>query len=337
MCTGSGGDGLCQKKLLNTLDHLLSGCRHSLMKKGFLGCRYTEEERLAHKFDDISMGYDCSGGLSPELVNAFIKYQPNWQATTQKRHISFLQNFGSYLLNHDIQAFLPGYDTLRAAVVNLRPYIFSHEEINGLFHLSDQIHPNYRKSHIFYPVLFRVLYGTGMRISEALHLKMDDVDLEEEIIRVVDPKNHKDRHLPISSSLAEYCSWYRSKIHPIYHGDDLFFLSNKGDGHYSRNNIQVYFNTLICRMGIPYNGYKGGGPHLHCLRHTFCVHSLVKMLKENVPQGECSSRSGIPTIECVYGAPFSFCHWQIPAADSRGISQSDGKARKHVRRYLSKI
>lgn len=254
-------------------------------EKRCLGCRYIEEERLAHKFDDLSIGHDYSSGLSLGLVNSFIEYQPNWQATTQKRRISFLQNFGSYLINHDIQAFLPGYDALRGAVVNFKPYIFSQEEINGLFRLSDQIHPNCRQSHIFYPVLFRVLYGTGMRISEVLHLKMEDVDLNGKMIRVADPKNHKDRHLPISSSLAEYCSWYCARIHPLYHGDDLFFLSNRGDGHYSRNNIQVYFNTLISRMGLPYQGFKGGGPHLHCLRHTFCVHSLEKMLRENVPHG----------------------------------------------------
>lgn len=252
-------------------------------EKRLLGCRYMEEERLAHKFDDMSMEYDVSGGLSPELVNTFIKYQPNWQATTQKRRISFLKNFGCYLLKHDIQAFLPGHEVLRTAAVNFKPYIFSHEEVDELFRLSDHIHPNYRQSHIFYPVLFRVLYGTGMRISETLHLTMADVDLKEKIIRVVDPKNHKDRHLPIDGSLAEYCSWYCSKIHPVYRGDDLFFLSNRGDGHYSRNNIQVYFNTLVYKMGIPYHGYKGGGPHLHCLRHTFCVHSLEKMLREEIP------------------------------------------------------
>lgn len=257
--------------------------RSFIDEKRLLGCRYMEEERLAHKFDYMSMEYDSNGGLSPELVNAFIKYQPNWQATTQKRRISFLQNFGCYLLNHDVQAFLPGYEALRSAAVNFKPYIFSHEEIDGLFRLSDQIHPNYRQSHIFYPVLFRVLYGTGIRISEALQLTMADVDLKERVICVVDPKNHKDRHLPIGGSLAEYCSWYCSKIHPVFHGEDLFFLSNRGDGHYSRNNVQVYFSTLICRMGIPYYGYKGGGPHLHCLRHTFCVHSLEKMLREDVP------------------------------------------------------
>lgn len=110
-----------------------------------------EEERLAHKFDHMSMEYDSSGGLSPELVNAFIKYQPNWQATTQKRRVSFLQNFGCCLLNHDIQAFLPGYEALRSAAAGFKPYIFSHEEMDGLFRLSDQIHPNYRQSHIFTP------------------------------------------------------------------------------------------------------------------------------------------------------------------------------------------
>ena len=71
------------------------------------------------------MEHDCGDGLSPDLVNAFIKYQPDWQATTQKRRISFLQNFGRYLLNHDVQAFLPGYDALRTAKVNFKPYIFS--------------------------------------------------------------------------------------------------------------------------------------------------------------------------------------------------------------------
>ena len=98
--------------------------RSFIEEKRLLGCRYMEEERLAHKFDHMSMEYDSSGGLSPELVNAFIKYQPNWQATTQKRRVSFLQNFGCCLLNHDIQAFLPGYEALRSAAAGFKPYIF---------------------------------------------------------------------------------------------------------------------------------------------------------------------------------------------------------------------
>ncbi|MDY3230165.1 MAG: tyrosine-type recombinase/integrase [Clostridiaceae bacterium] len=157
--------------------------------------------------------------MSDEIEKTMRKYQPNWQAATQKRRKSFLQNFVRYLLNHDVQAFLPGYDALRTAQVNFKPYIFSRGEIDELFCLSGWIHPNYRQQHIFYPVLFRVLYGTGMRISEALRLTMEDVNLDEKVICVVDPKNHKDRHLPISGSLAEYCFWYCSKIHPAWHSN----------------------------------------------------------------------------------------------------------------------
>lgn len=225
------------------------------------------------------------GGLSAELVNEFVKCKPNWQATTQKRHISFLKNFGRYLQNHDIQAFLPGYSSLKTMQTSFKPYIFSREEIEGLFRAADQIHPNCRNSHVFYPVLFRMLYGTGVRISEALNLTMGDVDLESRIIHVVDPKNHKDRHLPVSDSLAEYLFWYRSKIHPVFREGDLFFQSNRGNGHYHRNNVQVFFSRIISDMNLPHGGYKSGGPHLHCLRHTFCVHSLNQMLKNGVSHG----------------------------------------------------
>ena len=252
-------------------------------EKRMRGCRYVEEERLSYEFDKLSLQYDCSNGLNADLVNEFIKCKPNWQATTQKRHISFIQNFGEYLLRHDIHAFRPGYVTLKKIEVSFKPYIFSHEEIASIFDISDRIHPNCRNSHIFYPVLFRVLYGTGMRISEALNLTMDDIDLSNQTIRVVNPKNHKDRLLPISDSVTEYCSWYQSKIHPVYHCDEPFFMSNRGNGHYYRNNIQVFFSRMIANMNIPTKGFKGGGPHLHCLRHTFCVHSLEQLLRSDIP------------------------------------------------------
>ncbi len=256
-----------------------------IREKRTLGCSYIEENRLAHEFDRLSLQFNCSEGISNELVDEFIKFKPNWQATTQKRHISFIQNFCRYLINHDISAFMPGYISLKKAKACFKPYIFSHEEIDELFAVADQIHPNCRNSHIFYPVLFRLLYGTGIRISEALNLTMDDIDLNQKIIRVSNPKNHKDRVLPLSDAVTDYCWWYQAQIHPVYHNEDLFFRTTRSDGHYHRNNVQVYFSNIVANMGLTTNGYKGGGPHLHCLRHTFCVHSLEQMLKNDIPHG----------------------------------------------------
>lgn len=254
-------------------------------EKRSLGCRYKEEERLSFTFDQLSLKFNCSEGLTAELAHAFTEYQPNWQATTQKRRISFIQNFGEYLLRHDISAFRSGYTAMRNMQAEFKPYIFSRTEIDQLLSRADSIHPNCRNSHIFYPVLFRVLYGTGMRISEALTLTMEDVDLRKQTLRIVNPKNHKDRLLPISDSIAEYCKWYQRNIHPVYHKKDLFFMSNRDTGRYSRNNIQIFFSRMIADIGISTRGYKGGGPHLHCLRHTFCVHSLEKMIRDGIPHG----------------------------------------------------
>ena len=64
--------------------------RAFIEEKRSLGCRYKEEERLSFIFDQLSLNYDCSDGLTAELADAFTGYQPNWQATTQKRRISFL-------------------------------------------------------------------------------------------------------------------------------------------------------------------------------------------------------------------------------------------------------
>lgn len=254
-----------------------------ISEKRLLGCAYIEEERLSVEFDLLSMKFDCSMGLTEELAHAFIKCKPNWQATTQKRHISFLHNFATYLLRHDIKSIHPQSLAFKLPASSFKPYIFSHDQISDIFDLADNIHPSCRNSNIFYPVLFRTLYGTGMRISEALSLTMNDVDFSKNTITVINPKNHKDRCLPIDDSLTEYLEWYRMKVHPTYHNDDLFFMSNCAGGHYSRNNVQVYFSNLIAKLNIPTNGYKGGGPHLHCLRHTFCVHSLAQLISNDVP------------------------------------------------------
>lgn len=58
------------------------------------------------------------------------------------------------------------------------------------------------------PCLFRLLYGTGIRINEALHLLCKDVNLKDNHIVLRDNKNGRDRIVPISDSLAIVCEEY---------------------------------------------------------------------------------------------------------------------------------
>ena len=71
-----------------------------------------------------------------------------------------------------------------------------------------------KTKHLVMPVFFRLLYGCGLRLTEARLLKVMDVDLSEGVITVTNAKLDKHRQLPVSPELLE-----RLKI---YHQNDSF-------------------------------------------------------------------------------------------------------------------
>lgn len=247
-----------------------------------LGYKFGEEERLLHELDRMSIGYDCTGGLSEELVRAFTNRKPNWHQGTQAHHINVSRLLALYMIRHNIPAFLIDFTSITNLHEDYKPYIFTHEEIKLIFSETDHIKENTQNTHYLYPVLLRAQYCCGLRISETLSLRMKDVDMEEKIFHVHNAKNNKDRDIPFTDSLCSYLNWYMKKIHTVYNEDDFFFKSRWGNGHYNKGSIEAYFRKILFRCGIPHGGRKNGGPHLHCLRHTFCCHSLEKMLENGL-------------------------------------------------------
>ena len=261
-----------------------------------MGFKFSEEERLLHELDRMSIGFDCTNGLPEGLVAKFIERKPNWHQETQKHHVYAVRILALYLLRHDVPAFLADLSSVTDLHENYKPYIFTHEEVSEIFRHADGIRPNGQRSHIFYPTLLRVQYGCGLRISETLSLRMSDVDFKENVFHVKDAKNHKDRDVPFSDSVGSYLSWYSSQVHPVYREDDYFFMSRWGDRRYSINTVSAYFREILSRCGIHHGGRKNGGPHLHCLRHTFCCHSLEKMLREGT-----SHQAALPLLMAYLG------------------------------------
>ena len=224
-----------------------------LKEKRSLGYKYEEQERILHVLDEMSKQFDCSRGLPKDLCLAFVKRDPNWRQKTQEQRVTLIRTFAEYLIRHEIPAYL-----------------------------ADSIRPHSSNSHIFYPAILRVQYGCGLRISETLGLRMKDVDMDENILHVINAKNNKDRDIPVSSSVMEYIKWYGRKTHATYIPDDYFFKSRRGTGHYEKTAVNHYFRDILFDCGIMHGNKSDGGPHLHNLRHTFCVHSLEAMMRNGI-------------------------------------------------------
>ena len=135
------------------------------------------------------------------------------------------------------------------------------------------------------PCLLRLLYGTGIRISEALSLKNKDVNINGKCLTLRDTKNGRDRLVPISTSLTAVCKDYlenRNKL-PIIslkYQNSPFFISLNGEAC-RHNAVYNWFRKVLLMADIPFTGDRKG-PRLHDIRHSFACHSFVKLADEGV-------------------------------------------------------
>ena len=126
--------------------------------------------------------------------------------------------------------------------------------------------------HLVVPVLVRLLYCTDLRVMEALHLQLKNVNLDEEILFIENAKFNKDRLIPVSESMLNILKDYCKVMHPLYIPEDFLFVGITREPC-SHHNIYLRFRELLVQAGIPHAG-RGYGLRIHDIRHTHCCHVL---------------------------------------------------------------
>lgn len=129
------------------------------------------------------------------------------------------------------------------------------------------------------PTLVRMLYGTGIRVGEAVRLTHGDVDLSAGALHLRETKNGCERLVPMSLSLREVCKDYvafKESIGISFDKRSLFFTSYDGSRGLLPATVYEVFRIVLHRSGLSHEG-RSRGPRIHDLRHTFCVNALVKM------------------------------------------------------------
>lgn len=246
-----------------------------------LGYKYDTTRENLQRFSVFTLNYNIEDKVvSKEVVSDWTSRRKNESKRCWAHRNSELRQFTVYLQNLGYDVFIPpkcrktGHD-------EYIPYIFTHEEIERFFQVVDFIKPHpLSNKHASYPLLFRLLYCCGLRISEALKLTIADVDFDKGVLFIRESKFGKDRIVPLSKPLADMFVRYHV----------LFNRNNVPENHYFRNkdgtpltHDRVYdvYRELLWKAGISHGG-KGRGPRLHDLRHVFCVHTLAKQVKDDV-------------------------------------------------------
>lgn len=251
-----------------------------LEEKRRLGFKYIREELELQNLDRFCEQYACEDCLPQELVLAWTEQKPHQSAQTMAFKASVIRGLAAFMQRNGLEAYLLPRSFLPKQTHDHAPYIFTHEEISRLLHVIDAIpyNPLSPKRYLIYPLLFRFLYCCGLRISEALNLKLENVDVKNGVLEILDAKAYRDRLVPLDPMLRERCKRYIQQMFPIAEPGQFFFPAPDGKPYHVFT-VRKAFRDLMWKAGISYHG-RNVGPRLHDLRHTFAVHSLQKLTVE---------------------------------------------------------
>lgn len=246
-----------------------------------MGYSIASIEPSLYLFDQFTISEGVSElGIPKELANKWYLKRPNESDSTRYRRIMYIIHFSCFMNDLGYSSYVSRLP--REYKSTFIPYIFTHEEITSIFSACDSLKMNNLMDSTVnvIPSMIRLLYATGLRIGEAINLKIEDVNIEKKYLTVYQSKNDKERRVPFTDSLAEVLLQYRYSLTIIQTNQDYFFVKRNGKKCRTKT-VYEWFRKVLFKAGISHGG-KGYGPRLHDLRHAFSVHTLAAMAENGL-------------------------------------------------------
>ena len=190
----------------------------------------------------------------------------NIDSSTQARIISGLKAFFNFLIYESYLEKNP-FSLIKLPKSQRKlPSVLSLSEVNLLVKAID----TKKKNGIRNLAIIETLYGSGLRVSELINLKISDIFFEDEVIRVFG-KGKKERFVPINPKNADcikqYLAQRQKNTHVAKENEDILFLNSRG-----KNLSRVMVFYIVKNLSAKVNLQKKISPHT--FRHSFATHLL---------------------------------------------------------------
>ncbi|MGO9455384.1 MAG: tyrosine-type recombinase/integrase [Candidatus Binataceae bacterium] len=251
--------------------------QHYMAVRRSLGYDLSFAERVLRRFAEFA----DSEGADHITVDLFLRWKQHYGSAnnhTWCTRLSMVRVFASWLQGIDARAEVPPPGLISGKPRRTRPYIYTDDQIAEIVTEAGQLPSSYGLRGWTCSTLFGLIAVTGLRVSEALRLDEEDVDLKETVLTIKRAKNRKSRFVPISPCAAERLRAYRGERNRILGaGRAAYFLLENGERPTdccARYNFAVVCQRIGLRRPQPFNKH-GRGPRIHDLRHTFAVRTIM--------------------------------------------------------------
>ncbi|MGD1075624.1 MAG: tyrosine-type recombinase/integrase [Thermodesulfovibrionales bacterium] len=245
--------------------------------KQSMGMRFRAESVILNAFCRAMGDIDITRVSSCGVENYLIGTGPI--TTFWHRKFEALSGFYRYAISrgHALLSPLPTIIPKRPAT--FKPYIYTDDEFRRLLDLTNILDDSQRcqVQACTFRTLLILLYGTGLRISEALSLTLSDVELSKGLLTIRNTKFFKTRWVPFGPQLNPILIAYskvRQQIRRPARNESAFFATRKGTA-LTRGAADRIFRRLCEHGGISRTDGGRFQPRLHDIRHTFALNRLL--------------------------------------------------------------
>ena len=148
-----------------------------------------------------------------------------------------------------------GFRIPRSKMAKRLPVVLSQQEVEAIFSATENLK---------HRAIFMTIYSAGLRVSEAVHLKVSDIDSQRMVIRVEQGKGAKDRYTVLGQRTVEVLRDYWR----VYRPKDWLFPGQPAKGPLSVSSVQQSFRKVLQEAGVQKHAT------VHTLRHSFATHLL---------------------------------------------------------------
>lgn len=191
--------------------------------------------------------------LSTEKMKDYFLYCVNNEGMGERKingKINAIKFYFEHVLNRKHMFF----DIPRPKKPTTLPKMLSKAEVKKLFS---------NVTNVKHSIALKLCYGMGLRVSEVVRIKIEDIDSSRMVVLIAGAKGKKDRYVPLPESLLPQLTVYYSLFHP----KEYLFEGQYG-GPYSKGSVQTIFKRAMRKSRI----YKKIG--VHGLRHSYATHLL---------------------------------------------------------------
>lgn len=158
-------------------------CEKFVAQQRAVGKKYETAARQLRQFDNFAKDFHVVNyQITDNLFKAYCQKRPTENDNSRRDRIYIMWTFAEYLNSQGITCTCIPPDKPKPVAPHT-PYIFTTHELKSLFNYLDGLTENhFSTSSEMFPILFRILYGCGLRKSEVLSLKKEDVDATSGIL-----------------------------------------------------------------------------------------------------------------------------------------------------------